>query len=649
MSLNGQVISTPVCFSRSNSSHQTTKFVPLYYVMKLLQRAGWTSSWNGRVWGLNGTTAKAIQPQRRQGTTSSLQISLNGKTVQSLPKLVRVDPASGKNTTYVPISALSDFLKQLSFQISTDKTSLSILQPNHPIYGGTLQLDTSDPLTVDPATATDSASTDFISQVYNTLVTLNNQNQKIEPSLAKSFEVSSDGLTYTFHLRKDVKFSNGDGLTAKAFVDEFDRVLGKDHVSSSGEPYLNPLVVGAADYAAGKSHQISGITTPTPYTLVIKLNHVEPYFLDVLSLPYFSAVDSSYIAKVGEKAFSTTAMMGTGPFELKKADSSAYVLTRNPHYWKKNKYGGTLPYLNRVTLNVHFNSVIQASHFLHGSTGLLSTFTNGVPLGFQPAFTQSDRAKKTLQTFTQNAVYYAGMNANIAPFNDPKFRLAMEYAINKKNIVAHAEDGNAQVANQPLPPGMPGYDKNLPADVQYTYNPPKARKLLAQAGYQPGQTTVTLYASNDTLMQGMASSIQTDLEAVGVHCNLKTLSFRNYLVQIMTGKTAFYVAGWEQDYLDPADFLNTLFNSSESPQNNMNEYSNPQVDAWLNQANQTMDKTQRFSLYQKVTAQVLRDATWVPLFYPENVDAVQPWLRGYYNTQQGYTPLSTMWIDASKQ
>lgn len=512
-----------------------------------------------------------------------------------------------------------------------------------PREGGSITLDSvSNFRDLDPALNYDTASNELVSEMYDTLVTYKGATSTIVPSLAKNWDVAPDGKTYTFHLRQGVTFWNGDKMTAQSFIDEFQRVL-NPQVASPAEEFINPIIAGSTAYNKGLAKIVAGLSAPNPYTLVIHLTKPEPFFLDVLAMPFFSAVDQTYITKVGNKAFDSTTAMGTGPFELSSMTTNTVVLTKNPHYWKKDANGNPLPYLNKVTININKNAELDAMNFEQGQTALMGNLI-GIPSSVYPQFAHNPKMSPLIVKAPLNAVQYLGLNASMAPLNKVKVRQAVQYAINKKKVL-QLLNNRGQLANQPLPPGIEGHLSNLPADVSYSYNIAKAKELLAQAGYPNGFTT-TLYTANNPDALKVAASIQNDLAQVGIKVNIQQSDWNTFLDIEEKGKANMFLTGWFQDFPDASDFLDTLFNTNQQPVNNAFMYSNPQVDAWLNQAQTDNNATQRMSLYNKVTEQVMKDAPMVPLYYPVQYSAVQSWVHGFYISPTLPDPLQYIWLDA---
>jgi len=514
-----------------------------------------------------------------------------------------------------------------------------------PVEGGNIMLDTNSNFKdLDPALAYDTTSNEAVNEMYDQLVTYSKDTSNIVGLLADTYTVSPDGLTYTFKIKQGVKFWNGDPLTAQSFIDEFQRVLSPT-VGSPGEGFLDPIVQGSTAYNKGTAKAISGITAPDPNTLVIKLNKPEPFFLEVLAMPFFSAVDQSFINTAGKK-FDSSEAMGTGPFQLKSFDGNTMVLAKNPNYFLKDASGNQLPYLNKITITVNKNTQVDGLHFEQGQTAIIGNLFSGIPSDIYPHFVNTPALAKDIITAPENATYYIGLNSKMKPFDNTKVRQAMEYAIDKSKIVKLLNN-RAIAANQPLPPGIKGYVSGLDADATYTYDPAKAKQLLAAAGFANGFTT-DLYSANDADDIKIDTSIQNDLAQIGVTAKIHSMDWNSYLTLNEKGQTPMFSLAWIQDFPDASDFLNTLFNTTEQPANNSSMYSNPQVDQWLNQAQTDTNATERYQLYTQATNQIMKDAPWVPLYYTKYEYAVQSWVHGYFINQSiPNDSLQYVWIDQS--
>jgi oligopeptide transport system substrate-binding protein len=539
---------------------------------------------------------------------------------------------------------------------SNKSTSVANAASQKPQMGGNISIDLTQAVPdLDPAVAYDTTSAEVGEQLYEPLVTYQKNTYNIVGDLAQSYEVSPDGLTYTFHIRQGVAYWNGDPLKAQDFVFEIERVLNpklQPKPSPGSSFFLD--IKGAQEFFDGKAKTISGVSTPDDHTLVIKLVKPQAFFLQILAMPFISAVDPKFANQVGNASLDTTQSMGTGPFELASNGQDKVVLKRNPHYWQKDQYGNQLPYLNQVTFNVDNNDQVDSMHWEQGNTAIMTPWTvggDGIPTSAFPTIMHNPKFSKLVQKQPLNSIWYIGLNVSKTlngkpnPLSNPLVRQAMEYAFNDQQIV-QLNNNAVLPLNQPLPQGMQGYVKQLDSDATYSLDVNKAKQLLKQAGYANG-LTIDMYDQNipDAIKNDQA--VQSMMQQVGIKINLHETTWKDFLSKVMTGTDQMFISGWQQDFPDPSDFLNTLLNSNQRPQNNLTMYDNPQVDNWLNQAQYLVDETQRNTLYAKVTNQVMKDATWIPLYQTEGYYGVQSWVHGFYTSPVMYDPFQYIWIDQS--
>ncbi|MCI0182745.1 MAG: ABC transporter substrate-binding protein [Acidibacillus sp.] len=506
-----------------------------------------------------------------------------------------------------------------------------------PVYGGTLQMDLSSQFPhLDPAKAYDTTSYEAVLQFFNQLVTYQGATNNIVPDLA-TYTISDGGKVYTFNI-KQAKFWNGDPVTAQSFITEFERVL-NNNMQSGGQGFIDPIIKGSAAYVAGKANSVSGLQALNSNTLQITLQHPSATFLYVMAMPFFSAVDPSYIAAHPE-SYIDLHPMGTGPFELASyTPGKDYVLTKNPNYFVKG-----IPYLNKIVFNINNSPSAVLFHFEQGQTGLISWNQGGIPsedylpLSNNPTYS-GDIVKKT-----EVSINYLGLNCVSGPTKHVAVRRALEDAVNKQ-VLVRILDGLALPANQIIPPSMPsGYEPTLPAQDQYTYNPTLAKQLLAKAGYPNGFNT-TIYTDNSNPSDlKTAEAIQQMFSQIGVHAQVNQTSWNTFLTNNETGKQNMFTLAWIEDFPDPSDFLNTLFNTNQIPVNDSTDYSNQQVDALLNQGALMPAGTARDNVYKQAQNIIMSQAPWIPLVYPVYDAAVQPWVKGFYINPNLVDPLQYMWV-----
>jgi peptide/nickel transport system substrate-binding protein/oligopeptide transport system substrate-binding protein len=244
--------------------------------------------------------------------------------------------------------------------------------------------------------------------------------------------------------------------------------------------------------------------------------------------------------------------------------------------------------------------------------------------------------------------WFLYMNTEMKPFDELKVRQAVNYAIDKNRIARLLHD-MVMPAKGILPPPMPGFNANLKG---YPYDPAKARQLLAASGHAGGFSCKVWFEQGDPLQSPTAAAIQFDLKQVGIDAQLNPVLMAPLLDSMERRKTVeCVVAGWSQDYPDPSDYLDTLFNGNKITEegcNNTSFYNNPQVNALLAQAAACNDPDQRLRLYQTTEQTVVTDAPLVPLFYQRVFALRQPWLHGLRLHPVLYFRFERMWLDPAR-
>ncbi|MBB2479353.1 ABC transporter substrate-binding protein [Bacillus sp. APMAM] len=505
-----------------------------------------------------------------------------------------------------------------------------------PIKGGTINIDMAKDFShLDPAMCYDFGCYEVVTQFYNMLVTYEPNSTKLVGSVASDYNISEDGLTYTFHLKKGIKFTNGTDLTAQSFIDEFKRIL-DPKVGSPGKGFIDPLVVGSTAFSEGKAKEISGITAPDSYTLVIKLTRPEGTFLNILAMPFFPAIDKAYVDSIGDKEFDHKPM-GTGPWKMKSYDiGKGMVLEKNANYFEKG-----YPKLDQINITFEANTQSSALKFKQGDTAFIG-WNQQIGSSDFVQFQQDPKYKDLLQSQKLVSTYYLALNNKVKPFDNKLVRQAVNMAIDKNKLVK-LNNGRAAVANQILPPDMPGYQKDLPADVDYQFNKDKAKELLKQAGYGNGFKTVMLTTSDDQAKKE-AESIQSDLKDIGIDMEIRPLSGASYSDGARSLKYGIVSTAWFQDYPDPSDFLDVLLNGNQIPANNWAAYNNPKVNDMLKKAAVLPPGQERWDAYSKIQLEMLKDAPWVPLYTPVRYAIVQPWVKGFYQHPVWMDPLQNISI-----
>ncbi|MGD8445141.1 MAG: ABC transporter substrate-binding protein [Desulfobacterales bacterium] len=490
----------------------------------------------------------------------------------------------------------------LSFGVLTQATAAEIKQ------GGTMIVTYKDDIsTLDPAIGYDWQNWSMIKALFNGLMDYEAGTYNLEPDLAKSFTISPDGKIYTFKLREDVKFHNGRKLTAEDIKFSIERAV-NPKTQSPGQGFFWSIK-GFDEMVAGKTTQLSGMTVIDPYTLKIELSRPDATFLHVMAINFAFAVPKEEVEKYGQDFGKHP--VGTGAFKMKEWKLGQHVAyERNPDYYKKG-----LPRLDNVVFEVGQEPTVALLRLQRGEVDILG---DGIP----PArFLQVKNDPKNADLIIEGGQLHTGyvsMNVRVKPFDNKKVRQAVNMAINKDRV-CKIINNRAVPANQPLPPAMPGYDKEYKG---YAFDPAKAKALMAEAGFPDGFTT-ELYANNTDPNPRIAQAIQRDLAEIGIKAEIKTLAQSTVIAaggeedqapMIWSGGMA-----WIADFPDPSNFYGPILGCGGAVKGGWNWawYCNDKLDALAAKADAMSDpavKAEREDLWRSIFVQLMDDAPWAPVF-----------------------------------
>ena len=489
------------------------------------------------------------------------------------------------------------------------------------IDGGTLVRLGSDPPTLDPHLTTDATSATIIVEVFGGLVTID-QNLNIVPDLAESLpEVSPDGTVYTFRIRKDAKFHNGKSVTAQDFKWSLERAANPLTFAPVVDQYLGDIV-GVNERLDGDSNEITGVRAIDERTLEITIDAPKSYFLAKLTYPTGFVLDEENVESSNLWFRNPN---GTGPFRLTEyVLGESLVLTRNENYHLGPPFLDSVEFIlsGGVSMLMYENDEIHLTGVGLADLDLVLDSTN-------PLNSHLNRAPPTFSTS------YIGMHNQLPPFDDPKVRQALNYAIDKEVIARDVLAGLVVPAKGILPPGFPGYNPDLKG---YEYDPEKARQLLRESKYGAqleGVPTIIL-----TTAGSFGSSVGLDMEVIqqmweqnlGIKIEILQTEFATYLQDLIKRRFEMFDIGWIADYPDPENFLDLLFYSDSS--NNHTAYSNIEVDGLLKKARVEPDESVRYGLYRQAEQIIVQEAPWIPLWHSgEQFVLVKPYVHDYYLTQ----------------
>ncbi|MEK7681400.1 MAG: peptide ABC transporter substrate-binding protein, partial [Chloroflexota bacterium] len=465
----------------------------------------------------------------------------------------------------------------------------------------------------DPALASDTTSSGIILEVFSGLVSFTPDLQLV-PYLAERWEVSPDAKTYTFFLRKNAKFHDGKPVTARDFKYSWDRIANPATESTTVDIYLGD-VVGVSDVVRGKAKEISGIKVIDDYTFQATIDAPKAYFLAKLTLPAGFVVDK---ANVEASKNWTRNANGTGPFKLKEYSiGKQIVLARNANYYRE-----PAPKLDQVLYS------------LSGGTPSTMYENNEIDVS-GVSLADLDRVRDPKNPLNKDlvvsppefALYFIGFNVNKPPFDDVKVRQALILAVDKDAITKSAFSNLRVPAYGILPPGMPGFNKDLKG---LRYDPSKAKQLLAESKYAGKMPRILLN------VPGTGGSVGLDDEAMiemwrknlGITVEIQQSEWATYLQDLNARKYQMWGgSGWIADFPDPQNFLEVLF-YSQSNKNDGN-YKNPDVDKLIEQARTLQDVQKRMAMYQQAEDIIVNEVAVLPIWHgTESNRLVKPWVKG---------------------
>ena len=492
---------------------------------------------------------------------------------------------------------------------------------------GTLNLYNTDPLTLDPAMAGDATSNGYILQIFSGLVRMDDNLEPVA-DIATGWQVSADGLTYTFQLRQGVTFQDGRKVTASDFKYSWERACNPATDSQTASIYLGDIL-GASEMLSGAAQSLSGVQVVDDYTLKVTLVSPSSAFLSKLTYPTAFVVDKNNVAK-GASWWSKP--NGTGPFRLNSwTEGSQLVLERNPLYY------GEKAKLNKVVYKLLAGipmDLYEAGDIDVADVDIAYYDRVMDPAG--PFYAQ-------LVSSPELSLTYLGFNVSEAPFDDPNIRLAFSMAVNKTRLASLMFRDVVAPAAGILPSGMPGYNQSLQS-IGYDVDAAKALIAASKYGSAANLPKIVITTSG---YGGLAPSdliaIVYDWEtAFGIDIEIRQLDPSQYSYGLKQEKDSMFYFAWGADYAHPQNFLEVLFGTGTTY--NFGGYSNSQVDALLKQAAATTDETASFALYRQAEQILVSDAACIPLWTGKNLQLVQSYVKGYNLNALGQVALNKVYI-----
>jgi ABC-type transport system substrate-binding protein len=503
-----------------------------------------------------------------------------------------------------------------AIKVGEDAEEQSESPPARKAADATLTLPGGEPPTLDPSLSQDATSARYIVEIFSGLVTLD-QELNIVPDIAEEWELTEEGILYTFHLREDAQFHDGKPVTAENFKYAIERACDPRVASVVADTYLGDIV-GARSKLRGQADEVEGVEVLDDHTLRITIDAPKPYFLAKLSHSTAFALDPENVESGGRTWADRP--NGTGPFRLAEYQlGERIVLERNPNY-----YGDPKPQIQRVV-------------FVLAGGSAMTMYENGeldaVPVGLTDIERATDPANplnKELTIAPTLSTFYLGFNVTQPPFDDVRVRQAFNHALDKQKIVDVIYKKMVPVAWAIVPPDMPGYDNSGLEPLRF--DPDRAKELIADSEY--GEATsfpeITVYTTGaggatSRLIEAIVGMYEENL---GIRIGIEQTDWATFLMEISRPENPYqmYSLGWIADYPDPQNFLDILFHG-RSLDNHMG-YSNSEVDRLLEEARTEQDHDRRMTLYREAEQMILNDAPWVPLQYDVDYWLAKPYVKG---------------------
>ncbi|HTB81735.1 MAG TPA: peptide ABC transporter substrate-binding protein [Opitutaceae bacterium] len=482
-----------------------------------------------------------------------------------------------------------------------------------------------EPQDIDPQTVTGIPEWNIIMALFEGLVSYDPHDLHPVPGVAKSWDISADGLVYTFHLREDAKWSDGIPVTAQDFLLSYKRMLTPALASEYAYMIFN-YVAGAKDYYDGKLKDFSqvGIKAPDERTLQLTLLNPTPYLLKAMCHMAWFPVPVSTLAKFGgldKKGTRWTHpenFVGNGPFRLTEwRPNQKLVVERSPTYWD---------HANVKLDEIDFYPVESAdTEERMFRTGQLD-ITSELPSHKIPFYKRDHPELLHLDPFL--GLYFYRCNVQRPPLDNAKVRRALALAIDRESLIKNVVQGDEQPAYAVSYPGTAGYSPQ----ARLTGTVDDARRLLAEAGYPDGHgfPPLELFYNTSEGHRAIAEAIQQMWKKnLNIDVSLRNEEWKVYLDAQLTGNYQLARAGWIADYVDPNAFLD-LWETGNA--NNQTNWGSADYDRLLAASRATRTEEERYAIYQKMDAILADELPIIPIYYYTRVHLMNPKIKGLWPT-----------------
>lgn len=487
-----------------------------------------------------------------------------------------------------------------------------------------------EPESLDPHLSTGAPEYHIQLALFEGLVGKDHKTLKPIPGVAKTWDVSEDQTIYTFHLRDDARWSNGDPVTAQDFVDSWNRILTP---KVSGDYAYMFFVIKNAEAFYNEDIQNFdkvGIHAVDATTLKVELNAPTPYFLQALDHHSFYPVNKKVIEKHGDYYDPLNPwtrpenIVSNGPFKMLTWDvNRAIEVVRNEHYWDQENV-----HLNKIVFFPIEDKMAEERAFRSGQIHL--TFTP--QMAAEKIAVYKEKNPDALRLVPAYSSYYYLFNTTKKPFDNAKVRQAFAQAIDRAMLVKSVTKAGETEAYSLIPKDPEGYTPK----TLFGYDVEKAQALLAEAGYPNGEgfPSVEILYNNDEVHKKIALAIQQMLKQnLNVDVQLFNQEWKVYLSSRKNKTYDIARAGWIADYLDPSNFLEIFLSYSE---NNHTGWENPEFDQLMEDAKTAKTDEERNAIFTRANEILYEDMPLLPIFYYSDANLVDPAVTGWHNNVMQY-------------
>jgi oligopeptide transport system substrate-binding protein len=479
-----------------------------------------------------------------------------------------------------------------------------------------------EPDNIDPNRSSFATEAAVIRQVFQPLLRFDSRLTP-QPAAASSYDVSPDGTVYTFHLRPDGRWSDGQPVTAQQFEYSWKRILDPKLAAEYASFFVDAGIVGADDWNSGKVPNADGvgIRALDDFTLEVRLSHPFGPLPDLAALWVVSPLRSDIVeANPTGWTQDPSTYIGNGPFKMTEWVHQDHIsFVPNPQYVANGTW--PVPTLQRVTFLMVTSGEADYAAYVNGERDWTL-----VPDSVVPVVRQDSELNAQARQYNELTSFWVHLNNAKQPLNDVRIRRALAKAVDRTALIRDIASGVGLPLTSIVPPGMPGAQEGLGQELDF--DPAGAQALLAEAGFPGGSgfPTLTYSFATTSANQRRAEFLQAQWKQnLNINVQLNSMESKAYQAAFKDKNYELAFGGWGADYPDPQDWFNTLFGCKGG--NNKYNYCNPTFDGLVAQADSGADLSERVGLYNQAQTILIQDAPVAPLFVRGRMVIIKPYVQ----------------------